>query len=273
MTSSNKDIDAQHWTDPSDYGLPFVEVTPLKQAQSTPKSVAEETPKVAPIDVKDVKKQTIQSIKVKSIAQAEEPVVPKAMAAVEKKKSSNTWIWIAASLALAVVAVILLQMNSTDTTIPEAESAPELVAETTPAIPPVEEATITNSSTSNDENQSTDNQSDIANVETLVPTPDTSPQNGTTIDNNATGTIVRVTERGERPQFYIVVGSLPSEAMALKEAAKYYDRTQTIYLIMPYEDSKNYRLAINRSIGFTAMTEELQRVKDQYQESLWILKY
>lgn len=262
MTGKNTDTDNHQWSDPKDYGLPYVIVTPI--AESIQAESVEEIAK--PIDVKNVKKQTIQSIQVKSI---EHPIPTKPIETPEVKKSSSSWIWIAALLALAVVLVIIWQMNSA---VSNDDSKP-VVAESVEAVASMENDQVAENSNPLEEIQTVEDQvaidESLTSAESITPT----PQSGTTIDHKAIGNLVRVTEKGARPTFYIIVGSLPSEAMALSEAPQYYDRSETIYLIMPYGDSKNYRLAIDQSIGFTAMTEELARVKDQYKEELWILKY
>jgi hypothetical protein len=262
MTGKNTDSDTQQWSDPKDYGLPYVAVRPLSESIDL-----EKTEKVdVPIDIKDVKRQTIQTIQLQSV---EHSIPPKSVAKAEVNKSSTSWIWIAALLALGVVLVIIWQMNSAISS----NDSNEIVATSTEQIAAEENDRVADNSTPTEEIQPIENQEIIDQRTTSSESIPQVPQTGTTIDNNVTDKLVRVTEKGERPIFYIIVGSLATEAMALSEAPKYYDRSQTIYLIMPYGDSKNYRLAINRSVGFTAMTEELERVKDQYNESLWILKY
>lgn len=261
MTANN--TENKQWTDPEDYGLPYVEVVPLKQVY-TSKTVEE---RAALVDVDEVKKKTMQAIKT-PIVEAER--VSRSEFKIEEKKSGNSWIWIAAVLTLIVVVGIIWQMNKS--VIPTQDSE-EVVSESVEGLAKEENDEVAVNSISAEETQLAESQSNIPDSISSEQPVAQSPQTGTTIDNNATGTMVKVTEKGPRPQFYIVVASLPNEAMAVEEASRYFDRTETIYLIMPYEDSKNYRLAIERSIGFTAMTEELERVKNQYSEALWILKY
>lgn len=260
---TGKTTDNKHWTDPKDYGLPYVEVVPLAQARISKK----EEGKAAPINVAEVKKKTIQALK-PPLSEIEQ--VSKSEFKIEEKKSSSSWIWIAAILALTVVVVIIWQMNKSDVSTQGSEVYTSESAEGA-ASKENDEAIL--NSTPSEEFQDIDNQ--VINSDSLSSAKPAiqSGQTGTTIDDNATGNLVKVTEKSSRPQFYIIVGSLPNEELAVKEASQYFNRTETIYLIMPYEGSDNYRLAIERSIGFTAMTEELERVKDQYSEALWILKY
>ncbi|SFU12612.1 hypothetical protein SAMN04489724_4130 [Algoriphagus locisalis] len=263
---TGKTTDNKHWTDPKDYGLPYVEVVPLAQTDA-PKREEEV---IAPIDVSEVKKRTIQSVK-PSFAEEEKASKPEQKEQkIEAKKSNNSWIWIAAVLALAVVLVIIWQMNKS--VVPNQDSE-ELVSGPIEGLAAEENDAVSLNSTPTEETQLSDNQPSISDSITSVSPVAESAQTGTTIASEVSGTLVRVEEKASRPYFYVVVGSLPNEAMAIEEAQKYMDRAETVYLILPYEDVTNYRLAIAGSIGFTEMTEELARVKDQYTEDLWILKY
>ncbi|MDR7131888.1 hypothetical protein J2X69_004254 [Algoriphagus sp. 4150] len=260
---TGKITDNKHWTDPKDYGLPYVEVVPLAQAEPLKK----EEGKAVPIDVAEVKNRTIQAIKPHF---AEPEKVSGSEYTIEKKKSGNSWIWIAAILALAVVGVIIWQMNKS---VVPASVSDELVSESLGDLANGKNDEVAVNSTLNLEIESSDNQREITDSVSSVLAASESIQTGTTIASKVSGTLVRVTEKADRPQFYIIVASLPDEATALKEAEQYKNRTETVYLIMPYEDATNYRLAIGTSRGFTAINEELARVKDQYSEDLWILKY
>ncbi|NVK48244.1 MAG: SPOR domain-containing protein, partial [Cyclobacteriaceae bacterium] len=77
----------------------------------------------------------------------------------------------------------------------------------------------------------------------------------------------------DRSRYFIVVGSLPSERLAVEKSAEYWDRASELYLITPYEDSPNYRLAIGRYYSFSQANQALSEIKDDYSEALWILKY
>lgn len=258
-----KTSESKHWTEPTDYGLPFVEVVPLNKAIISAK--VEEI--AQPIDVAEIKKKTIQSIK--PVFVENEPV-PKMQPKIEGKKSNNSWIWIAALLTTVVVVVIIWQMNKA--VLPNPDSG-DFVSESIKGVASKENDDVAINSTPIEETQTTDNQSTILDSVSSVSQVPASAQTGTTIASKVSGTLVRVTEKADRPQFFIIVGSLPNEAMALEEANQYMNRAETVYLILPYEEVKNYRLAIGTSRGFTAINEELARVKDQYSEDLWILKY
>jgi hypothetical protein len=127
--------------------------------------------------------------------------------------------------------------------------------------------------TPTEETQIIENQDSISKSNSSLEEPAETPQTGTTIDRTVTETLIRVESKSDRPQYFIVVGSLPNERMALSESEQYMDRASSIYLILPYEDVKNYRLAIGSFTSFRKASEELETVKDQYTEALWILKY
>ena len=98
-------------------------------------------------------------------------------------------------------------------------------------------------------------------------------QYGTTIAQSISGNLIRVESQAERPQYFIIVGSVPSEADALKLIPDFQAKVPEVYLISPYSESKNYRVAIRKFTSFRAAAEELDKIKSQYSEELWILKY
>lgn len=96
---------------------------------------------------------------------------------------------------------------------------------------------------------------------------------GSSLTNSESIKIERITSRVDKPRYFIVVGSLPSERLAIKQAAVYVDRSPVLYLISPYGDISNYRLSIGYFDSLIDATSELERVKSKYTEALWILKY
>lgn len=272
MTS--KTSDTSQWTDPKDYGLPFVEITPLipvlipqekepikeEVAQIPEPIIAEIQPLPDPVGI-----ETESAIQPKKIY-----VEPIEKIAVPEKKSSNYWVWIVAILAIAIVGVIIYQIqkeNNSDTSENVVEGESSSIENNQ------NQAAEELKNTPSQEIQTTENQEFIADSATIQIPPSQTPQTGTTIESIASGTLVRIESKKDRPQYFIVVGSLPTEALAVKEAAQYYDRAQTLYLILPYDDVKNYRLAIGAFGNFSSATAELESAKGRYSEALWILKY
>lgn len=281
-----KDSENRQWTDPKDFGLPFVEIKPLnfKVEEAKAKSDTPPVPEVKkehkPVlaSTSSQEKEPIGSEKIGEVPTSE-PFKPKPKA--EKKpatkapiptaKKSNTWVWVVVVLAMAVVSVIVWQlMGSGQLTEPKSdqpivESKP---AETSPVAPtPSEEITAT------EESQITVNQDSIAVINNSNPNISKPTESGTTIANSVPGTIVRIDSKADRPQYFIVVGSLPNESLALDEAKNYQGKAAEIFLIAPYEESRNYRLAVGKYSSFKSAAEDLERIKSNYSESLWILKY
>jgi len=275
---ASKTSENSQWTDPKDYGLPFVEITPLK-----PVPVSKEKKK-EPLEEKVVQESELPEKKVilaaePAIADASKELKPKLEKSVPavkeakeipEKKSSNSWVWIAAVLAIAIVGVIIFQIQKGGPA-----DANESASETGSAIVENDQnqggEELKN--TPAQEIQTPENQQTITDSTSIKIQPAQTPQTGTTIESKQSGTLVRIESKKDRPQYFIVVGSLPSEALAVKEAALYYDRASTLFLISPYDDVTNYRLAIGAFGSFSSATAELERAKGLYTEALWILKY
>ncbi|MBN3519395.1 hypothetical protein JYB62_05220 [Algoriphagus lutimaris] len=281
----------RQWTDPKDFGLPYVEVTPLtplgeeknvpeKEEQqvvtlatdnkSQEKSIQETEPakeEVVPATAQEVK---TEYPKEEQVAQKSEEIHQEKRIIAEPEKKKNSWVAAVVILAVLVVAVIVLQLmsqgngsNSSGNQVAQQPSPPEV---------PMESQVIPEN-TPTEEIQAAENQDSIPKSNSSFEEPVETPQTGTTIDRTVAESLIRVESRGETPQYFIVVGSLPNERMALSESTQYMDRASSVYLILPYEDVKNYRLAIGSFTSFRKASEELNAIKDQYTEALWILKY
>jgi hypothetical protein len=269
----------RHWPDPKDYGLPVVEIKPIRSipTERSPEVVlAPEVEKVVtPVEV--IPNPTVQSIIADKSAELKEikeskvsvpkPEIPKSIPA---KKESKSWIGITAILALIILAVIIWQMTTRKKEIenPVVFKKEDVQIATTPEEP----ISIVNDSKV-EEIQEPENQSDESELPSSPNATIRKPETGTTIDLKAAGTLIRVESKTERPTYFIIVGSLPNERLALEEAPQYQNRVPAVYLITPYDNTKNYRLAIGSFGSFTKANEELERIKADYTEALWILKY
>ncbi|SIN72718.1 hypothetical protein SAMN05444394_1234 [Algoriphagus halophilus] len=281
----------RQWTDPKDFGLPYVEVTPITPLgeeiklpekeeeqvvtlatdnQSQEKSIQETEPAkeaVVPTPAEEVK---TDYPKEEHVTQQSEELAPEKRVIAEPEKKKNSWVVAVVILALLVVSVIVWQLmsqgngpNTSGNQVAQQQSPPEV---------PVESQVVPEN-TPTEEIQTPENQDSIPKSNSSLEEPVETPQTGTTIDRTVAESLIRVESRGERPQYFIVVGSLPNERMALSESTQYLDRASSVYLILPYEDVKNYRLAIGSFTSFRKASEELNAIKDQYTEALWILKY
>ena len=272
-----KDSDKNQWKDPKDFGLPWVELKPIKGIEpiSEPEEKEVEESTSAPMaDSEEIfQTEIVPEIEVsKKKSEVKEKPSQKPVSKPEKKeKKSFAWAWIVVVLAIAVVGIILWQMqNST------LDQSTSIQAETKPVIQSPEPEKIQDSVAQiaatevlqDSENQVSSEKSSPGdlNISKLV-------ESGTTIAQSVKGNLIRIESKAERPLYFIVVGSVPSEQDALKLAPGFQARVSEVFLILPYAESSNYRLAIGKFPSFRTAAEELEKIKSQYTEELWILKY
>ncbi|WP_139183644.1 hypothetical protein [Algoriphagus alkaliphilus] len=206
--------------------------------------------------------------------EAKKPSISIQTASTNKPKEENkssAWNWAVVFIGVGIIAVIvwqlLAQMNPGATETKSTDTANSIVEKSS------EPQSIAPESTVAEQNQSAVNQDSIANPTNSNPNISKPAESGTTIANIASGNLIRIDSKAERPQYFIIVGSLPNEKLAVQEASQYFGRTSEIYLISPYDGGSNYRLGLSRFGSFRTAAEELERVKSQYTEELWILKY
>lgn len=287
------------WTDPKDFGLPFVEVKKLKELEENIKSSLESPSEGSeekvisaselrskvlsqippkPVQEKEPLDELPETFEPKEVEDMKEPkaeakkTIPEKSPVLPAKKSSS-WVMVAAFIGLLLISTIVWQLMKEENPSPAPNNEPssETVAEST--ISPATEPEIIPSETQNQESESIDNQ-DSTNLISNNPNPPApTAESGTTIDRNELGSLTRIESRGERATYYIIVGSLRTERLALEKSAEYQSRVPELYLIEPYEDSPNYRLALGKYNSFTQANNALAEIKDNYTEALWILKY
>jgi hypothetical protein len=270
-----KDSDKKQWSDPKDYGLPYIEITPLKpkaveetpviqEMSETPAVEQEMTPVAAApqIEPSSLKHESTQQNNQESLKKVAAPTQA------EEPKKSSSWVWAVLLIGLGIVAVIIWQIT-TNQQGSESGQAFEIVNS------PTNETSVSASSPSTiaDQNQPVENQGTIDSVSNSNPNISKPAETGTTIAARASGNLIRIDSKGERPQYFIIVGSLPNEKLALEEANGYFGRSSELYLIAPYDGGRNYRLALYKFGSFNAAAEKLGEIKSQYTEELWILKY
>ena len=96
---------------------------------------------------------------------------------------------------------------------------------------------------------------------------------GTNLASTNPVSLTPITSKGEKKRFFLVIASLPNESLIKDFAAKMTVKPTTMYLINPYTNSPNYRLAIGKFDTWNAASDELAKVKAQYAADLWILNY
>jgi hypothetical protein len=264
---SSKNNPSKNWSDPKDYGLPYVEISALKSRAPVEKKTEETENSLVAEELESIvsNQVPIEPTPIPVEQKKRQEPIPNRMSE-EAEKSSNNWIWVVLVFALGIISVILWQMQSTDN---EPAEVISIVSNQMPTI--VEENAVNNNTNSGI--QEVENQASIVDSASFAGVTQEKPETGTTIDYKAGGTLVRIEAKAERPTYFIVVGSLPSESLAIEEYPQYSNRAATVYLILPYDDVKNYRLAIGSFSSFTKANEELERIKGDYTEALWILKY
>ena len=273
---TTKGSDKKQWTEPKDFGLPWVEIKPLlakpkstkppvesakAQEVSTSFTKAEEKLTSPLISEKKESKKVIES---PSKSSSKTPVK-------EKKKGTPAWAWLVFVLFSAIFTIlvwqVLKQTRQTDSLVSSTSTA---VQETKPATSPVP---IQPESTSDEPAQAAENEIDKETSSEVSQNNVPAAQSGTTIAKNITGNLIRIESQAERPQYFIIVGSVPSEADALKLIPDFQAKVSEVYLIAPYSESKNFRISIGKFSSFRAAAEELDKIKSQYSEELWLLKY
>ena len=268
---SAKDTDTREWSDPKDYGLPFVEITPLK-SQPNLHNEKSEASEVAPVSIKKkIEKPTKNLdpvVEVQPIGEAQKPkekVVPK----IQEKPKSNAWAWVVVLLAVVVLGVIIwqLQMNSSE------EVQGEVLAEKQEENSSVQKPVTPSASTQTEVSPSPVNQDSITSINNSNPNLSKPAETGTTIANTVSGNLIRIESKAEKVRYFIVVASLPNEQLALELANNFSGKSPERYLIAPYETSPNYRIAIGKFDTWKAAADEVARIKSQYSEDLWILNY
>ncbi|WP_026967069.1 hypothetical protein [Algoriphagus terrigena] len=275
-----KDSDNKQWSDPKDYGLPFVEITPLRPKALTeevssadesmpPVPTAEAIIPVLPV-VSELEIQPAQPVEESASIAGQPTKAPAASKQGEEEKSSS-WVWAVVLIGLGIVAVIVWQIMANQNT-QASKPVFEIVDEPATEIPAVT-ADFPTETTATDQNQPVVNQDSITPSNISNPNISKPAETGTTIANTASGNLIRIESKTERPQYFIIVGSLPNEKLALEEATQYYGKSAELYLIAPHDGGRNYRLALSKFGSFKLASEKLEEIKSQYKEELWILKY
>jgi hypothetical protein len=267
---AEKESSSKQWSDPKDFGLPFVEITPLtstkakakaKEIQPEPVIPVAEPPKVAAAPKQEKKKE-----KEKETKQTRPMSPPQAPSA--KKQGSKTWVWVVVFAFFGAISVIVWQLQSGSLLSSDLgdqgnkELAQELPAEKK-AIAEVTPVSATDSLAKGDSLAAIGATTNLA----------TTANSGTTIASTSPMNLISITSKGEKKRFFLVIASLPKETLIQDFASKMSTKPAEMYLITPYTDSPNYRLAIGKFDSWNAASEELAKVKAQYAADLWILNY
>jgi hypothetical protein len=85
--------------------------------------------------------------------------------------------------------------------------------------------------------------------------------------------LILIRDREVKPYYYIVVSSMISESIARSEAEKLIGMDKNTWIIFPYEDVKNYRIAVGKLDNINTATEAWETAKGEFGDATWILKY
>lgn len=86
-------------------------------------------------------------------------------------------------------------------------------------------------------------------------------------------TLTEIKSRGDRTRYFLVVASFVDEDLAKDHAEKLHANKMNTFLIYPYGEIAYYRLAIGQFESFALAAQEIEKVKDNFKENLWVLKY
>ncbi len=253
---ASNDSNSKKWPDPKDFGLPFVEISPLSKAKTPKAATTISTPLETPAPTK-VKLDSMKKVDQKKDVKIDRPLDPPKVGS----KKSNTWVWIVVFLGLAAISVIVWQLQSDPTVRLQAAVTEEIVVATT-EVPSFKEQT------------DVDSVSDTVSLAEEAPQIPKIEETSEAVPSSiATFNLIPITSKGEKKRFFLVIASFPKESMIQEFIQQLSSKPENLYLISPYETSTNYRLAVGMFDNWTAASVELEKFKSQFTYDLWILNY
>jgi uncharacterized protein (UPF0333 family) len=244
----------------SNYGFPFVEVTPLENTNKKKASVNKE-----PIIENDPPKAEKEPISIK------ESIKPAPM--VKKKRSQLPLQFSLVMLILIILSVMayflyFIPAGEGDQValemVPQKIEPEKLVVEEREPEVLIEPRTEDPESIQESESKKEENLGMKLEVPELVPAP----------VKSISGGINKVTQKASVPQYFIIVSSTASEKVALEQAQELINNNNNeVWVIYPYGETTNYRLAIGKYSALAEATEALEKRKADFDASIWILKY
>lgn len=255
---AEKDSNPKQWSDPKDFGLPYVEVNPLSSVKSNSKAPDQapsfELPKTSPVADENKKVETKTS----------RPAVASTTAAKSEKKKVKTWVWVVVFAIIAVVTVISIQLIINQESVGENENLVGDPPTTTPSNSLVDSVKLTQTNLDSLPNQDSSVISDFELTST-------STNFGTSIATNLK--VKRVEQKEGNTRYYLVVGSFASEQETARYIQNSGDKFAEYYLVYPFKKNKNYRLAIGSYSTWKEASAKLKEIKAQDSTGYWILNY
>ena len=256
---AEKDSNPKQWSDPKDFGLPYVEVSPLSSLKSNSKAPDQapsvELPQTSPIVIEDKKKDT----------KASRPAVASNSAVNGEKKKAKTWVWVALFAIILAVTAIIIQLNINQEAVVENKNLVNDPLDTAALRKHFEDSyKLAKSNLDSLPNQDSSVNSDFE-------LNSTSTNSGTSIATNPR--VKRVEQKEGSIRYYLVVGSFASEQETTRHIQNLGDKFTEYYLVYPYKKNQNYRLAIGSYSTWKEASAKLKEMNAQDSTGYWILNY
>ncbi|AFL85540.1 hypothetical protein Belba_3023 [Belliella baltica DSM 15883] len=265
-----------------EYGFPFVEVVPLafnseSLTEEFPKEEIEESetsaiaaeeqtidttediksevaPEIEPVVIETLKTESVE-IKPIEIKKAE-----RTFQTANKKKSSGPLILILTLLILVVLGAMAYFLYY----LPEVENGQQ-----TANVEVQEETTNLQSESAIETNELP---IDADETETEIEEEVIQEASEPVVDQSSPE-LTLIQSRDTNPRYFIVVASVISERLARSEAEKFMGMDKNTWIIFPYGDIRNYRIAVGKFDNIESATEAWEEAKGEFGDAIWILKY
>jgi len=265
---SEKENRKQEWTDPKDFGFPFVELVPLT-TNTDPHPSASLAASFS--TAKSEEKEQKLEIEPKSPGIKDNGQEKSKMTSAKEKTSTLSWVWLVLVFAVALLGVIYWQIRLEQKDV----LAPGVTSDQSKTSSPVEDSQDPPEKERTPEaNPPFDNQDSTLIVTQSSSQASQSVETGTTIaTKEERARVIRIESREDRARYFVVVASVPNESLAIKMVDEFSGKSSEIYLITPYESNQNYRIAVGKFDTWKNASAEAARIKSQFSEDLWILNY
>jgi hypothetical protein len=257
---AEKESNPKQWSDPKDFGLPYVEISPLSKSKSKAKETKVSTP--APVDELP-KAPSVATVEKKKETKPSRPVEAPKPPVKHVEKKSKTWVWVVAFAFIGAVSVIVFQLKINQEPFEDVVEVPVTPPITSvPQKPQVDSSAIVAV-------DSVPVQDSTASAISEMPV--TASTSGTSIATKSK--LTRVTKKEGRTKFFLVIGSFGTEEETDRFIQKTGNKFAEYYMIYPYEGSTNYRLAAGSFNSWNEASNKLTELKAQQSNGYWILKF
>ena len=283
---AEKESHPKQWSDPKDFGLPFVEISPLAKVKSKTKEVITAVPVTAPETPISVPVAASEPAKSAPITDSEppksaplttpsaapekkketkpsRPVVAPTPLPKNKNKKSKTWVWVVFSILIAAISVIVFQIQMNKNSVVGNENI--VINQPTNLIPPKQ--SVDSSALTSADSLPVQDSTAISNLALSS----NSNNSGTSIA--ITPKIIRIDKRESYRRFFLIIGSFGSEEETVRYIQRPENKFSEYYLVLPFEENPNYRLAIGAYRNWDEASAKLTEMKAQNAKGYWILNY